>query len=119
MVLVYGDTNPTLAVLVAGLRSFNRSMPEEVNRVLTDNIASLLFCPTKVSVNPLKKEGITDGVFITCDIMVDALYHALPLLVMKDIGVCQPDIIILQLYIGHLTLITTKICPQLLKHFQN
>lgn len=87
VVLVYGDTNSTLAAAVvgahaepylahieAGLRSGNRSMPEETNRVLTDHASDLLFAPTRRAVDALVTEGIEDGVHRTGDVMVDALH---------------------------------------------
>lgn len=90
MVVVYGDTNSTLAGALAaakihlpvahveaGLRSWNRKMPEEINRVMVDHISNLLFCPSDVSINNLKKEGIAEGVIKTGDVMHDsALYCA-------------------------------------------
>jgi UDP-GlcNAc3NAcA epimerase len=89
-VLVYGDTNSTLAGALAaakaqiplahieaGLRSYNRAMPEEINRVLTDHMSSLLFCPTDAAIENLAKEGITKGVHRVGDVMYDALLHNL------------------------------------------
>jgi UDP-GlcNAc3NAcA epimerase len=85
MVLVYGDTNSTLAGSLAGakcgipvahveagLRSFNRNMPEEINRVITDHISELLFCPTDQSVSNLALEGITNQVHLVGDVMFDS-----------------------------------------------
>lgn len=84
--VVYGDTNSTLAGALAarkldvpvahieaGLRSFNRSMPEETNRVLTDHCSTLLFCPTGEAVAHLAKENITEGVHQAGDTMYDAV----------------------------------------------
>jgi len=92
IVLVYGDTNSTLAGALAaakmhvpvahveaGLRSFDRRMPEEVNRVLTDHCSDLLFCPTATAVANLAAEGVTAGVHLTGDVMVDALRENLTL----------------------------------------
>ncbi|MBL0176390.1 MAG: UDP-N-acetylglucosamine 2-epimerase (non-hydrolyzing) [Ignavibacteria bacterium] len=85
VVLVHGDTNTTLAAALAavklgvtlahneaGLRSFNRGMPEEHNRVLTDHCSDLLFCPTDGAVRQLAGEGITQGVHNVGDVMLDA-----------------------------------------------
>ncbi|MFP8956777.1 non-hydrolyzing UDP-N-acetylglucosamine 2-epimerase [Natrialbaceae archaeon A-CW3] len=87
--LLYGDTNSTLAGSIvgskldmivahveAGLRSFNRTMSEETNRVLTDHASDLLFAPSQTAVENLAHEGITDGVYQTGDVMYDTLLWA-------------------------------------------
>jgi UDP-N-acetylglucosamine 2-epimerase len=85
LVLVYGDTNSTLAGALAavklhipvahveaGPRMFDRNIPEEVNRVLTDHVSSFLFAPTQTALDNLRTEGINDGVYLTGDVMLDS-----------------------------------------------
>ncbi len=86
IVVVYGDTNTTLAASLvaakmglplahveAGLRSYRKGMPEEMNRVVTDHLSDLLLCPSAPSVRNLEKEGITKGVAVVGDVMTECL----------------------------------------------
>lgn len=90
LVIIYGDTNSTLAASIAaskihipvahieaGLRNFDLSIPEEVNRVVADKLSKYLFVPTLTAVENLKAEGITEQVYLTGDVMVDALNYGL------------------------------------------
>ena len=88
-VIVYGDTNSTLAAAIAtaklpptlahvesGTRSYNRRMPEELNRIMTDHISDLLYAPIDRAIENLEREGITEGVVLTGDVMFDAIQWA-------------------------------------------
>jgi UDP-GlcNAc3NAcA epimerase len=90
-VIVFGDTNSTLAAALAavklhipvahieaGLRSYDRTMPEEINRVVADHLSSRLFCPTESGRDNLRKEGITRGVEVVGDVMYDSLLQTQP-----------------------------------------
>ena len=90
MVLVYGDTNSTIAGAIvaaklsipiahveAGMRSYNRDMPEEINRIVADHLSNILFCSSKDACSILKSEGITKNVYLAGDVMFDSLNNNL------------------------------------------
>jgi UDP-N-acetylglucosamine 2-epimerase (non-hydrolysing) len=100
--LAYGDTNSTLAAAVcavklhlplahleAGLRSFNRNMPEEHNRVLTDHAADLLLAPTQVAMDNLAAEGLTDRTIVVGDVMTDVLYGVRDKVLARPSGIAR------------------------------
>jgi len=112
-VLVYGDTNSTLAGALAavklqipvahveaGLRSYNRQMPEEINRILTDHMSEMLFTPTSLAVSNLESEGISgDRVHQVGDVMYDAMLYyrnkaESQSLILADLGLSKSDYIL-------------------------
>ena len=117
VVIVYGDTNSTLAGALAaaklgipiahieaGLRSHNRAMPEEINRLLTDHLSTFLFCPTTQSVKNLMREGIKDGetkvVKKVGDVMYDSILYYSKIAerqstILKDLNLFNPQSAIL------------------------
>jgi len=119
-VIVYGDTNSTLsgalaatklhtpvAHIEAGLRSYNKTMPEEINRVLTDHCSNILFCPTENSVKNLKKEGFTniinDGKLIEFPTKLPIANNKLPIVI--NVGDIMYDALLMSLKIAEKNLI--------------
>lgn len=116
LVLVYGDTNSTLAGALAarklnipighieaGLRSYNKKMSEEINRIVSDHISDILFCPSKSSVNNLKKEGIIKNVYLVGDIMKETLlkfsaYSEKHSSIIRDLGLMPQDYYLLTIH---------------------
>ena len=115
-VIVYGDTNSTLAGALAavklhipvvhveaGLRSFNRAMPEEINRIAADHVSDFLFCPTQSAVEQLRREGIVRNVEFTGDVMLDATrtftkVAAQRSVVLKDLGLSPKKFILVTIH---------------------
>jgi UDP-N-acetylglucosamine 2-epimerase len=118
-VLVYGDTNSTLAGALAaakmgipvvhveaGLRSFNRAMPEEINRVMTDHLAAVLCCPGERAAGNLAREGVAAGVHVTGDVMRDLLERVRPTLddsILAGLGLTSGRYALLTLHRAHNT----------------
>jgi UDP-N-acetylglucosamine 2-epimerase len=115
IVVIYGDTNSTLAAALsasklhiklahieAGLRNFDKSIPEEINRVVADYCSDYLFCPTQTAIDNLKKEGLTKGVFLTGDVMVDALNNNKKIAecsgILDDLGLDSKHYILIEMH---------------------
>jgi UDP-N-acetylglucosamine 2-epimerase (non-hydrolysing)/UDP-GlcNAc3NAcA epimerase len=116
LVLVYGDTNSTLAAALAaaqlriplahveaGMRSFDRGMPEELNRVLADHASDLLFCSTQTAVDNLAAENVREGVHLVGDVMADVALAFLPVAeerssALVDNGVTEGDYVLMTVH---------------------
>lgn len=114
-VLIYGDTNSTLAASIvgskmgvpvghveAGLRAYNRIYPEEINRIVADQLSTLLFCPTQTAVDNLSREGITRGVHLVGDVMYDIALQSAQAARSRDIvtrlGLKESDYLLVTLH---------------------
>lgn len=116
-VIVFGDTNSTLAGALAaiklhiavahveaGLRSFNRTMPEEINRIVADQVSGRLFCPTETARRHLAAEGITEGVEVVGDVMYDVLRQVRPALpgraerMFKSLGITPGEFVLVTIH---------------------
>jgi len=116
LVIVHGDTNSTLAGALsavklhipvahieAGMRSFDRSMPEELNRIVSDHVSNILFCPTETAVSNLKKEGLTKNVHLVGDVMADLLVKNLKIAnekskILRALGLGEKDYILVTVH---------------------
>ncbi|HVP95684.1 non-hydrolyzing UDP-N-acetylglucosamine 2-epimerase [Methanoregula sp.] len=116
MLLVTGDTNTALGVALAankakirighfeaGMRSFDRTMPEEINRILIDNLSDVLFSPTQRGVDNLHNSGIQDNIFLVGDVMLDSIVHYQTLIksrprILSDISLGKESYLLLTLH---------------------